>query len=330
MWGEQPPYGEFVMIVDGNNLWVVRLKRTGLGPLLGDGFTKVVRDSGTNFKGGATSLYVGDRLSDSCVSTHGWSELVNNLVLDKRSTFIFTMAGCKTFELSVFNHQTGTEIHIKKVELAVLDDSINGDDGYDLMIAKPRTDEADVDEGGVGDGENEYMQLSTFESIVNFNDDLNKKIDTFTEFPSSACQSNVDHKGKAKVVGDERLPSRAKPKRKAYISITPTTDVVGHKRSTVKRLYQCILRVHQNVICPSIDNLRDVTIQNLRTELINMSTRAEKSVDGYMNGFTKWLGFLKSNHIQFGPALFFKYVKSSQLLMLTKVVHKTTKKRGRA
>ncbi|KAJ0734831.1 hypothetical protein HanPI659440_Chr11g0424881 [Helianthus annuus] len=46
MWGEQPLYGESVKIVDGNDLWVVRVKRTGLGLVLGDGFTKVVRDSG--------------------------------------------------------------------------------------------------------------------------------------------------------------------------------------------------------------------------------------------------------------------------------------------
>ncbi|KAJ0820767.1 hypothetical protein HanPSC8_Chr16g0711911 [Helianthus annuus] len=46
MWGEQPPYKESVKIVDGNNIWFVRLKRTALGPLLDDSFTKVVRDSG--------------------------------------------------------------------------------------------------------------------------------------------------------------------------------------------------------------------------------------------------------------------------------------------
>ncbi|KAJ0556744.1 putative DNA-binding pseudobarrel domain superfamily [Helianthus annuus] len=45
MWGEQPPYKESVKIVDGNKLWFVRLKKTELGHVLGDGFTKVVRDS---------------------------------------------------------------------------------------------------------------------------------------------------------------------------------------------------------------------------------------------------------------------------------------------
>ncbi|KAJ0557809.1 hypothetical protein HanRHA438_Chr07g0314201 [Helianthus annuus] len=76
-----------------------------------------------------------DGLSDRCAFTDGWSELVNDLVLGRRSTFVFTMAGCKTFELSFFNHQTRTEIHFKKVELVVLDDSIYGDDGNDLLIA---------------------------------------------------------------------------------------------------------------------------------------------------------------------------------------------------
>ncbi|MFS7898387.1 hypothetical protein Hanom_Chr00s022103g01761391 [Helianthus anomalus] len=62
----------------------------------------------------------------------------------------------------------------------------------------------------------------------------------------------------------------------------------------------------------------------------NIKTLAEKDGDVYRYGFSKWSRFLKSNQIPIGATLFFKYVKSSQLLMLTKVVHKTTKKRGRA
>ncbi|MFS8002821.1 putative DNA-binding pseudobarrel domain superfamily [Helianthus anomalus] len=61
-----------------------------------------------------------------------------------------------------------------------------------------------------------------------------------------------------------------------------------------------------------------------------MKTIAEKNGDGYRYGFSKWSAFLKSNQIQIGATLLFKYVKSSQLLILTKVVYKTTKKRGRA
>ncbi|KAF5756937.1 putative transcription factor B3-Domain family [Helianthus annuus] len=80
----------------------------------------------------------------------------------------------------------------------------------------------------------------------------------------------------------------------------------------------------------SVDNLPDVTIQNLKCELTNLGTRAGKSRDGYMYGFTQWPTYLKSNHIRFGSTLFFTYVKSTQRLMLTKVVHKTTKKRCRA
>ncbi|KAM0021644.1 putative DNA-binding pseudobarrel domain superfamily [Helianthus debilis subsp. tardiflorus] len=145
MWGEHPPYNESVKIVDGNNIWFVRLEKTALGPVLGDGFTKVVQDSGITkndyllfqsfgpssffvsvfksyvhencfiskikpeddvivmddefwrqfygkiFKGGESTLYVRDifwnvkidRLSDSCVFTHGCSEMVNDIALDR-------------------------------------------------------------------------------------------------------------------------------------------------------------------------------------------------------------------------------------------------------
>ncbi|KAJ0681398.1 hypothetical protein HanPI659440_Chr16g0635461 [Helianthus annuus] len=161
-----------------------------------------------------------DGLSDSCVFTHGWSELVNDLVLDRRSTFVFAMAGYKTLEVFVFNHQTSTEIQFKKVDLVVLDDSSYGDDGYDLLIAKLSTAETDVEQGVVGDCEHDNIQLSTFESI--FNDIDDSKFDKF--FSSLVEMEDVkkkfkdylnkktDPKGKAKVVGDESLSSKVKSK----------------------------------------------------------------------------------------------------------------------
>ncbi|KAF5759114.1 putative DNA-binding pseudobarrel domain superfamily [Helianthus annuus] len=83
-------------------------------------------------------------------------------------------------------------------------------------------------------------------------------------------------------------------------------------------------------LCLSIHNLRDVSLQNLRCEVTNMNTIAEKNRKVYRYGFSKWSAFLKSNQIHIGATLFFKYVKASQLLILTKVVHKTKRKRGRA
>ncbi|KAJ0930571.1 putative transcription factor B3-Domain family [Helianthus annuus] len=100
MWGEQPPYKESVKIIDGNNIWFVKA----------DEFRR--QCYGKKFKGGESTLYVGyrfwnvkmDGLSNSCVLTHGCSEMVNDLALDRRSTFVFVMAGYKTFKVSVFNH----------------------------------------------------------------------------------------------------------------------------------------------------------------------------------------------------------------------------------
>ncbi|KAJ0568110.1 putative transcription factor B3-Domain family [Helianthus annuus] len=160
-------------------------------------------------------------------------------------------------------------------------------------------------------------------------------------------ESHIAHRTRSKftkknesMVVDSKKPAETISVR----SITHTSDVVSHKRSTLKRsktvsfieytkVAERRMRLPFDVaseLAFSIDSLRDVTIQNLRSELPNMNTRAEKNGDGYRYGFSKWSAFLKSNHIQFGATLFFKYVKSSQLLMLTKVVHKTTKKRGHA
>ncbi|MFS7917913.1 putative DNA-binding pseudobarrel domain superfamily [Helianthus anomalus] len=170
---------------------------------------------GQNFKGGESTLYVGDRfwnvrmdgLSDSCVFTHGCSKMVNDLALDKWSTFLFTMVGYKTFEVSVFNNQTGTENQFKKVDLAVLDDSIYGDDGYDVVIA-------DIDDSKF---DKFFSSLIEMEDIKKkFKDDLDKK---------------TDPKGKEKVVGDENQTSKLCFQ---LVDLKGKTNVVGDENQTSK------------------------------------------------------------------------------------------------
>ncbi|KAJ0495834.1 putative transcription factor B3-Domain family [Helianthus annuus] len=156
---------------------------------------------GSGYKGGSATLYMGDRfwnvkmevLSDKCAFTDGWSKLIRDLALDSRTTFIFTMAGYETFELSVFNHETGTQMYFKKVDVVVLDDPIYGDDGFDLLLAsehkdKVITNESDVDENLAGDIVGESMRLSS---------------------SSDAYQSHVHSKVKSKfVVGDKGLSTK--------------------------------------------------------------------------------------------------------------------------
>ncbi|KAF5813607.1 putative transcription factor B3-Domain family [Helianthus annuus] len=80
---------------------------------------------GKTFKGGSATLYVGDRFwnvkmdgwSDRIAFTDGWSKLIEDLSLDTRCNFVFTMVGYKTFELFVFNHETSSEIYFKKVKV---------------------------------------------------------------------------------------------------------------------------------------------------------------------------------------------------------------------
>ncbi|XP_035840411.1 uncharacterized protein LOC110910713 [Helianthus annuus] len=136
----------------------------------------------------------------------------------------------------------------------------------------------------------------------------------------------------------------AKPKRKAFSSLTSKAHDVDRKCSTSKKFKKTAvieftkkagsrLRLPTDVsshLCLSIDNLHNVTVQNEKFKLTKLCTRAEKSGKGFRYGFKKWPAFLKLNHIMFGATLFFSYVKSSQRLMLTKVVHKITKKRRRA
>ncbi|MFS7971363.1 hypothetical protein Hanom_Chr09g00831851 [Helianthus anomalus] len=120
---------------------------------------------------------------------------------------------------------------------------------------------------------------------------------------------------------------QAKPNRKAFRSLTSTAVDVGRKCSTSKK---CLPTDVSNHLCLSLDNLHHVTVQNEKCELIKLGTRGEKSGKGFRYGFRKWPAFLKLNYIEFRSTLFFTYVKSSQHLMLTKVVCKITKKKGRS
>ncbi|KAJ0872706.1 putative transcription factor B3-Domain family [Helianthus annuus] len=137
---------------------------------------------------------------------------------------------------------------------------------------------------------------------------------------------------------------QAKPNRKAFRSLTPIAVDVGRKCSTSKKFKKTTvieftkkvesrLRLSTDVsshLCLSLDNLDHVTVQNEKCELIKLGTRGEKSGKGFRYGFKKWSAFLKLNYIEFRSTLFFTYVKSSQYLMLTKVVRNITKKRGRS
>ncbi|KAJ0511310.1 putative transcription factor B3-Domain family [Helianthus annuus] len=347
---------------------------------------------GKNFKGGQSTLYLGDRfwnvkmdgLTGSCVFTHGCSKIVNDLALDSRSIFVFSMVGNKIFELSVFNHQTSIQIQNNKVELIVLDDSIYGDD---LVIAsehkeKCSTAETDFQESVVVECEDDKFQLASFESVFNdiddskfdnffssllemedlkkkdksnFEMDLDKflimknnshvdptrKTNIFNSEPSLSSIVVSDTIPKYKVdVGQIVLPIKRKAtqKCKAVMLVSDEsliahrtrskfrnknesvvvdkfmaaeTTSVSRKRSTLKRsktisIIEFTKAAENRTRLPSaisdelslsFHNLRDVSIQNIRCEVTNMKTIAEKNGDGYRYSFSKWSAFLKSNNI---------------------------------
>ncbi|MFS7998178.1 putative transcription factor B3-Domain family [Helianthus anomalus] len=151
-------------------------------------------------------------------------------------------------------------------------------------------------------------------------------------------------------VGDKVLSTNvvyvivAKPRCKSFRSMISSAVHVGRKCGTsgkfkendvikFTRKAERRLRLPIDVsshLCLSLDNLHHVTAQNEKCELLKLGTRGVKSGKSFRYGFKKWPAFLKLNYIDFGSTLFFTYVKSSQRLMLTKVVPKITKKRGRS
>ncbi|KAJ0534137.1 hypothetical protein HanPSC8_Chr09g0371891 [Helianthus annuus] len=93
--------------------------------------------------------------TDGCGFTDGWLKVVEEVPLPLESWLVFTMIASKTFELFVFHPEIGTEICFKKVDVVVLDDSVYGDDGFDLLTVSTHKEvldsgEVDLDDVEIG------------------------------------------------------------------------------------------------------------------------------------------------------------------------------------
>ncbi|KAJ0693805.1 hypothetical protein HanPI659440_Chr15g0601451 [Helianthus annuus] len=90
-----------------------------------------------------------------CGFTDGWLKVVEEVPLLLESWLVFTMIASKTFELYVFHLETGTKICVKKADVVVLDDSVYGDDGFNLLTASTHKEvlgsgEVDLDDVEIG------------------------------------------------------------------------------------------------------------------------------------------------------------------------------------
>ncbi|KAF5814820.1 putative transcription factor B3-Domain family [Helianthus annuus] len=77
---------------------------------------------GKNFKGGMAKVYFGQRFwnvrlegsSEGGYFKAGWSKVVEEVPLDTDYFLVFTRLDSMTFDVSVFNPDTGTEVFLKK------------------------------------------------------------------------------------------------------------------------------------------------------------------------------------------------------------------------
>ncbi|KAF5797651.1 putative transcription factor B3-Domain family [Helianthus annuus] len=155
LWGDKVPYCKTVQIRDGDTLRMVRIRKRNGEPVFTDGWIMLVRDHGLkykdavlikavgpqNFKGGMATVYFGDRFwnvkmdgwSDCSCLTAAWRRVVEEVPLNDEYFLVFTSIYSKTFDVSVFDPDTGTEVFLKKVEVVVLDHSIYGNESLDLF-----------------------------------------------------------------------------------------------------------------------------------------------------------------------------------------------------
>ncbi|KAF5785062.1 hypothetical protein HanXRQr2_Chr10g0424181 [Helianthus annuus] len=91
--------------------------------------------------------------TNGCGFTDGWLKVVEEVPIPLESWLVFTMIASKMFKLSVFHPETGTEICFKKADVVVLDDSVYGDDGFDLLTASTYKEVLDFGEVDLDDAE---------------------------------------------------------------------------------------------------------------------------------------------------------------------------------
>ncbi|KAM0041415.1 hypothetical protein Hdeb2414_s0011g00366051 [Helianthus debilis subsp. tardiflorus] len=114
--------------------------------------------------------------TDGCGFTNGWLKVVEEVPILLESWLVFTMIVFKTFELFFFHPETGTGICFKKADIIVLDDSVYGDDGFDLLTVSTYKElldsgEVDFDDAEIGATVCNPTQLTSFEDIFNSIDD---------------------------------------------------------------------------------------------------------------------------------------------------------------
>ncbi|KAM0051518.1 putative REM family protein [Helianthus debilis subsp. tardiflorus] len=87
---------------------------------------------------------------DGCGFTDGWLKVAEEVPIPLESWLVFTMIASKTFELSVFHPETGTEICFKKADVIVLDDSSTYKEVLDF--GEVDLDDAEIGAMSVDDG----------------------------------------------------------------------------------------------------------------------------------------------------------------------------------
>ncbi|MFS7928240.1 putative transcription factor B3-Domain family [Helianthus anomalus] len=133
-----------MIIRDGENLRKVRIRKTNDGPVFTDGWILLVRHHQLKYKDGNSyitaqvetelgmSVYFGERFwnvrlegsSEGGYFKAGWRKVVEEVPLDKDYFLVFTRLESKTFDVSVFDPDTGTKEFLKKVESIADDDMI--------------------------------------------------------------------------------------------------------------------------------------------------------------------------------------------------------------
>ncbi|KAJ0447861.1 putative transcription factor B3-Domain family [Helianthus annuus] len=149
LWGDKVPYGKTVQIRDGDTLRFVRVRKRNGEPIFTDGWIMLVRDNVLKLKDGILIKATGPSTFDvSCFKEYVcensyfttqlnivpgmflmpekfWNDFYGKYYKDEMARvplknephLVFTRIDSKTFEIPVFDPDTGTEVSFKKVDV---------------------------------------------------------------------------------------------------------------------------------------------------------------------------------------------------------------------
>ncbi|XP_021986055.1 uncharacterized protein LOC110882312 isoform X1 [Helianthus annuus] len=288
---------------------------------------------GNNFKGGMAKVYFGERFwnvrleggSDGGYFKDGWRKVVEEVPIDNDYFLVFTSLDSVSFDVSVFDPDTGTEVFLKK---STADDDMIVEQKLPADVCEDDLEGNQKDVKGKSKvyetqtQRNLQSRIKRVDAAASTGSPVLKSTDLVeNQITKRNLRSRIKKVDEAPMTGSPVLKSTNLTKRKKTVQkVNPQSPVLNFTRFAEHRIR--LPAKMSSVLDLSPVHLKEVSVQNLTGEVKNIMTRSEKHRKGFRYAFVGWSNYLKAWNIKIGAELFFEFNNSSKVLTLTKVVEK--------